>query len=134
MGVCDAHPASFVVLTLADNSRFRSGFQVHIYRIDGKVSEGEGTFHHDGTLSAHEGDVMCIDHNGGDLVGTGSTDRTVKVWYGMARVRSLYMVRRHLITLNELISSSKKSQTPIPWSFFWNQISVGVARNTHYYL
>ena len=37
---------------------------------------------------------MCIDHNGDELVGTGSTDRTVKVWRGMARVRSLNMVRR----------------------------------------
>ena len=73
---------------------FRSGFQLQIYRIDGKVSEGEATFHYDGTLSGHEGDILCIDHNGGELVGTGSTDRTVKVWCGMARVRSLNMVRR----------------------------------------
>ena len=74
-------------------SHFRSGAQLQIYRIDGKVSEGEATFHHDGALSGHEGDILCIDHNDGELVGTGSTDRTVKVWHGTTRVRSLYMVR-----------------------------------------
>ena len=73
---------------------FSSGFQLKVYRIDGKLSEGEATFHYDGTLSGHEGDILCIDHNGGELVGTGSTDRTVKVWHGMARNRSLNMVRR----------------------------------------
>ena len=73
---------------------FRSGAQLQIYRIDGNVAEGEATFHFDGSLTGHEGDILCIDHNGGQLVGTGSTDRTVKVWHGMARVRSLYMVRR----------------------------------------
>ena len=73
---------------------FRSGVQLQIYRIDGNVAGGEATFHFDGSLTGHEGDILCIDHNGGQLVGTGSTDRTVKVWHGMARVRSLYMVRK----------------------------------------
>ena len=82
-----------VVFFTLIKTTFRSGFQLQIYRIDGKFSVGEATFHYDGALSGHEGDILCIDHNGGELVGTGSTDRTVKVWYGTARVRSLYMVK-----------------------------------------
>ena len=40
-------------------------------------------FHYDGFLPGHEGEILCMDHNG-QLLGTGSADKTVKLWSGVS--------------------------------------------------
>ena len=42
-------------------------------------------FHYDGFLTGHEGDILCMDHNG-QLLGTGSADKTVKLWSGVSKI------------------------------------------------
>ena len=42
-------------------------------------------FHYDGFLPGHEGEILCMDHNG-QLLGTGSADKTVKLWSGVSKI------------------------------------------------
>ena len=66
-----------------------------VYRIDGNLLKQECTFAYDGFLSGHEGDILCMDYNGHELVGTGSDDHTVRLWSGIKREkRGLYMVQQ----------------------------------------
>ena len=56
---------------------------VMIYRIEGNLATANDiTFRYDGYLSGHDGEILCMDHNG-ELLGTGSADRTVKLWSGV---------------------------------------------------
>ena len=56
---------------------------VMIYRIEGNLAMANDiTFRYDGYLSGHEGEILCMDHNG-ELLGTGSADKTVKLWSGV---------------------------------------------------
>ena len=58
-----------------------------IYRIDGNILRADDTiFRYDGFLNGHDGDILCMDHNG-DLLATGSTDKTVKLWSGVESPR-----------------------------------------------
>ena len=64
-----------------------------IYRIAGNIASNECTFRYDGFLSGHEGDILCMDSNGKDIVATGSADQTVKIWRGaQKRERLLHRV------------------------------------------
>ena len=55
-----------------------------IYRIDGNILRADDTvFRYDGFLNGHDGDILCMDHNG-DLLATGSADKTVKLWSGVS--------------------------------------------------
>jgi WD40 repeat protein len=66
-----------------------------VYRIKGCLSSGECRFLYDGFLSGHEGDILCMDYGGGDVVGTGSADHSVKLWQGAkTHTRKLHMVNR----------------------------------------
>ena len=57
-----------------------------IYRIDGNILRADDTiFRYDGFLNGHDGDILCMDHNG-DLLATGSTDKTVKLWSGVSKI------------------------------------------------
>ena len=62
---------------------FSSNNVIMIYRIDGNISKGEDiVFRYDGFLNGHDGDILCMDHNG-ELLGTGSADKTVRLWSGV---------------------------------------------------
>ncbi len=64
-----------------------------IYRIEGNIGRGECTFVYDGFLSGHEGDILCMDFSGGDIIGTGSEDHNVKLWFGIrSEKRALHTV------------------------------------------
>ena len=55
-----------------------------IYRIDGNILRADDTvFRYDGFLNGHDGDILSMDHNG-DLLATGSADKTVKIWSGVS--------------------------------------------------
>ena len=63
---------------------FSSNNVIMIYRIDGNILRADDTiFRYDGFLNGHDGDILCMDHNG-DLLATGSTDKTVKLWSGVS--------------------------------------------------
>ena len=73
---------------------------VMIYRVDGNFAlGGDITFRYDGFLAGHDGDILCMDHNG-ELLGTGSADRTVRLWSGV-RGTAVAAVLRQTMTGHE---------------------------------
>ena len=67
---------------------------VMIYRVDGNLAmEGDITFRYDGFLTGHDGDILCMEHNG-ELLGTGSADRTVRLWSGVRGTAEAAVLRQ----------------------------------------
>ena len=65
---------------------FSSNNMIMIWRAVGFHWHTDGiVFHYDGFLPGHEGDILCMDHNG-QLLGTGSADKTVKLWSGVSKI------------------------------------------------
>ena len=97
---------------------FSSNNVIMIYRIDGNILRADDTiFRYDGFLNGHDGDILCMDHNG-DLLATGSTDKTVKLWSGV----SLNVFRT---TAEQEVSAAVAVEDHILKSLFFPQTLTG---------